>query len=225
MRYIVILIALLIALLIAACAPDENEEAHGNNDSTPMEFIDPELLGDVTLWLSKSGELYREDELKALSNTITADQAVELYAYLRDNGERWESEWRESFIALFPQSESKLPEIAEADRWQTKIFQVIDAGDLQGVKDFIQETGIMENTKFDPAKTYEEGQSMGFTDKVEYIPFDFFPVEVENEDGDYPVSYASEKGKTEIADYLQSVIDELAQRYRDAFEAGRESKG
>ncbi|MBK1789592.1 hypothetical protein JIN82_00335 [Persicirhabdus sediminis] len=190
-----------------------------------MEFIESELLGDVTLWLSKSGELYREDELKALSKTITADQAVELYTYLRDNGERWESEWRESFISLFPQSESKLPEIAEADRWQTEVFEVIAAGELQGVKDFIQETGILENIKFDPADTYQEGQSMGFTDKVDYIPFDFFPVQVENEDGDYPVSYAREKGLTEIADYLQSVIDELSQRYRNAYEAGRKSKG
>lgn len=220
-RYAVILIA----LLITACAPEEKEQRGANTESTPMEFIEPELLGDVTLWLSKSGELYREDELKALSKTINADQAVELYAYLRDNGERWESEWRESFIALFPQSEAKLPEIAEADRWQTEIFQVIDAGDLQGVKDFIQETGILENTNFDPSKTYEEGRSMGFTEKVEYIPFDFFPVQVENEDGEYPVSYAREKGKTEIAEYLQSVIDELSQRYRDAFEAGRKSKG
>ncbi|QQL44050.1 hypothetical protein [Sulfuriroseicoccus oceanibius] len=219
MRYAVILIA----LLITACAPEDNEQA--DTESTPMEFIEPELLGDVTLWLSKSGELYREDELTALSKTITADQAVELYGYLRDNGERWESEWRASFIALFPQSEGKLPEIAEADRWQTEIFQVIDAGNLQGVKDFIQETGILENTKFDPAETYQEEQSMGFTDKVEYIPFDFFPVQVENEEGEYPVSYAREKGKTEIADYLQSVIDELSQRYRDAFDAGRKSNG
>tara|TARA_B100001971_G_scaffold202254_1_gene215829 strand:- start:1026 stop:1661 length:636 start_codon:yes stop_codon:yes gene_type:complete len=211
--------------MTSACAPEKNEQADAAPESTPMKFIKPELLGDVTLWLSKSGELYHENELKALSNTITADQAVELYAYLRDNGERWESEWRESFIALFPKSESKLPEIAEADRWQTEIFEVIDAGDLEGVKDFILETGILENTKFDPADTFKEGQSMGFTDKVEYIPFDFFPIQVENEDGDYPVSYAREKGKAEIADYLQSVIDELSQRYRDAFEAGRKSKG
>jgi hypothetical protein len=190
-----------------------------------MEFIEPDLLGDVTLWLSKSGELYREDELKELAKTITADQAVELYGYLRDNGERWESEWRKSFTALFPQSEEKLPEIAEADRCQSEIFEVIDAGDLQEVKKFIEETGILENTKFDPDATYQEGRSMGFTDTVDHIPFDFFPVEVENEDGEYPVSYAREKGKTEIADYLQSVIDELSQRYRDAFDAGRKSKG
>jgi len=216
---------ILIALLIVACSPEENHRGEATTESTPMEFIEPELLGDVTLWLSKSGELYREDELKELSKTITADQAVEVYAYLRDNGERWESEWRESFIALFPQSEQKLPEVAEADRWQTEIFEVIDAGDIQGVKDFIQETGVLENTKFDPAETYQEGRSMGFTEKVEYIPFNFFPVLVENEDGVYPVTYACEKGKTEIADYLQSVIDELSQRYRDAFEAGRKSKG
>ena len=215
----------LIVILVASCSPEKKVQANSSPEPTLMDFIEPELLGDVTLSLSKSGELYREDELKELAKTITADQAVVLYAYLRDNGERWESEWRASFVALFPQSESGLPEIAEADLWQTVIFEVIDAGDLQGVKDFVHETGILENTRFDPAATYQEGLEMGFTDKVEYIPFDLFPIQVENEDGDHPVSYARKVGKTEIADYLESVIDDLSQRYRDAFEAGRKSKG
>lgn len=216
--------SILLALLITACSPEGGDHGKATTESKPMEFISPELLGDITLWLSKSGELYREEELKALAKMVTTDQAVELYIYLRDNGERWESEWRDSFIALFPQSESKLPAIAAADRWQAEIFRIIDAGELQDMKNLIQETGILENTTFDPVETYQEGRDLGFTDTVEYIPFDFFPVQIENEKGKRPVSYAREKGKAEIADYLQSVIDELSQRYRDAFEAGRRSK-
>jgi len=215
MRVIVGMI--LIALSLAGCSRQ-------NDKREAMDFIESELLGEVTHWLSKSGELYREDELKALSPRISSEQAVELYCYLRDNGERWESEWRGQFISIFPHSNDALPDIAEEDRWQTEIFEIIHTGDLNRIKDFIAEIGILENTKFDPAETYQEGRDLGFTEKVEYIPFDFFPIQVENDNGEYPIAFARHRGKDEIAEYLESVIEELSQQYRDAFEAGRVTK-
>ena len=46
------------------------------------------------------------------------------------------------------------------------------------------------------------------------------PIEVENEEGEFAIAYARRLGKNDVVNYLQSIIDQLSQRYRDTFQVG-----
>ena len=184
-----------------------------------MEFIDTELLGEATRWLSKSGEFHHAEELKKIAGVVTPEQAAELYCYFRDNSQRWESEWRNQFIGIFPSSESHLPEADGADTWQTKIFEIIDGGDLDAMKGFLGSIGTL-STEFDPATAFQEGQEMGFGSEADYLPFDVYPVQIENEDCVTAVDYARRRGHEKIAAYLESVIGGLESKWKAAYVNG-----
>jgi hypothetical protein len=182
-----------------------------------MSLLDSELIGETTRCLSKSGEIYSTEELKKLA--LTPEQVVELYCFFRDNSQRWESEWRDQFIAIFPDSEPYLPQVAGADAWQTKIFEVIDSGQLEAMKEFLTSVGTLSMT-FEPASAYEEGRTLGFGAKADYVPFAVYPVQVENEDGVSTVEYARNTGHEEIAGYLEAVISDLEAKWKMAYGQG-----
>jgi len=172
-------------------------------------------------YLSKSGDFPSESAyLKELTSTLSPEDAVLLYSYLRDHSERWESEWRPKFISLFPRSEPLLPEIPDAEYWGEELFGLIRAGDLCTVQAFIGRIGMLK-WKYDPKETYQECASMGRQHELTDVPVDFYPVETENEDCITPVKFAQSLGQTAIAEYLQNVISEMDSKYIAAFEEGR----
>jgi hypothetical protein len=60
--------------------------------------------------VSKTGEFTLEDDaLAVLPTVLTAQEAEDLYIYIRDTSERLESEWREQFEATFPVCRGRLP--------------------------------------------------------------------------------------------------------------------
>lgn len=133
----------------------------------------------------------------------STDQAVSLYCYLRDNGERWESEWREDFIRIFPSASDALPQIANEDLWQSEVFELIEMGGVKEMKDFVSRIGILEGTIYDPKEIYKEGRELGFTDRAEYIPFSIYPIEVENEHGLIPHSVFQRERKGRSSDVFR----------------------
>lgn len=184
-----------------------------------MDFIDGELLADVTMDLSRSGQIYRIRELKKVAAGITPQQAVEIYCYLRDNGERFESEWRDAFTEIFPASEPLLPPVAESDEWLNILFDLIRKGDLSKVKEFLKAIGTLD-ANFTPEEAVESAKFHSFGPEAQYMPFDIYPIQGGNEDGVTAVKYARQQKQDAIADFLEGVIAELTARYKAAYAAG-----
>lgn len=77
-------------------------------DDLPVEATDVQALVHS---ISKNGDFFlATTELASASQLLTPNQAVRLYEYIRDNGDRLEVEWRDEFITAFPDCESLLPE-------------------------------------------------------------------------------------------------------------------
>jgi len=184
-----------------------------------MDFIDDQLLADVTMDLSRSGEILRVKELRKVSKRITPEQGVEIYCYLRDNSERFESEWRDAFSKIFSKSAALLPFVTEADEWQEMLFQLIDEGDLSKVEDFLKTIGTVD-TCFKPAEALSVLKYNGFGVDADYMPFDIYPIQVQNDDGINAVEYARQKKQNGIADYMESLIKEITSRFKAAYVAG-----
>ncbi|PTX97589.1 hypothetical protein DB346_21615 [Verrucomicrobia bacterium LW23] len=185
-----------------------------------MNSIDHAFLGELTHWLSKSGELSFEAELRNLAPKLTNQEKIELYEYLRDNGERWESEWRGQFVELLGISEQLLPAVGEEEADGEEIFRLIDDGDIECLRQFVIHNGVLDQV-FDPDTAYEEGKRVNEgKEKCEIVPFDFYPLEAANEDCEYPEPYARAQGKHEIADYLKAASEELRTRWKLAYEEG-----
>jgi hypothetical protein len=188
-----------------------------------MDFIDGELLADVTMDLSRSGQIYRTEELRKIASQCTPEQAVEIYCFLRDNGERFESEWRDAFTAIFPSSEPLLPPVADSDEWQNTLFDLIAKGDLSKVRDFLRSIGTLD-TEFDPQDAIESARYHSFGPEAKYVPFDIYPIQGENEHGVTAPDHARQQGQQAIADYLEGVIAELTVRWKAAYSAGYRGK-
>lgn len=171
--------------------------------------------------LSKSGTLaFDEEYLRRLSETLTAQEAIELHAFFRDESHRFESEWRNEFLDLFPQATGVLPEVDEAESWQEDLFGLVRAGDLQAVQAFIERVGTADQ-QFDPQQIYSECTLIGYGESLPDVPFDFYPIEGADEAGITAVGLAQELGHSEIASFLESVIAELDRRYLEAYQVGR----
>jgi hypothetical protein len=181
-----------------------------------MDFIDDQLLADVTKDLCRSGEILRVKELRNVAKRITAEQGVEFYCYLRDNSERFESEWRDAFSKIFPKSAALLP--------SEILFCLIDEGDLIKVKEFLKTIGTLD-TCFKPAEALNASKYNGFGAEADYMPFDIYPIQGENDDGISAVEYARQKKQSGIADFLESVITEITRRFKAAYVAGYKERG
>jgi len=60
--------------------------------------------------VSKNGDFYiAEAVVDELRKVLSAQEAVTLYVAIRDHSHRQEYEWRDEFIAAFPDSEPLLP--------------------------------------------------------------------------------------------------------------------
>jgi hypothetical protein len=178
-------------------------------------------IAEVCRELSKSGTLEGcRDYLRNLSPTTSPQDALALSIFFRDHAERYETEWREGFIALFPQSEPLLPSIDDAEYWQDELFGLIRSGNQDGIVSFLQRIGLM-NQAFDPKRTYLECAKMGHRDRLVSVPFDFYPIEGGDGEGIFAVTLAQSLGQTGIAKHLQDLIAELHAKYLTAFEQGR----
>lgn len=180
-----------------------------------------EELAEACRWLSKSGTFSpSEAYLRQLSTSLSPSEVLELHAFFRDESQRYESEWREEFLALFPQSEGLLPEIDESEFWQKQLFQLIRSGDLSAVQEFIHRIGTAQQ-QFDPQETYSECASMGFRYGLPDVPCDFYPVEGGDETGITAIGLATELGHADIAAFLDGIISQLDQRFIAAYEEGK----
>jgi hypothetical protein len=75
-----------------------------------IERVRDELSSDWARDVSKSGSLARYDAfLDLLARSLTPEQLVELYVYIRDKSLRYESEWRAEFERAFPACVAQLP--------------------------------------------------------------------------------------------------------------------
>lgn len=181
-------------------------------------------ISDVCRNLSKRGSLLGDAEyLRDLAAKITPQEAVTLYAYLRDDSGRFEIEWRSEFIQLFPESEPLLPEVDEASLWEEQVFRLVRENNLEGLKAFLEEIGTPSQS-FDPKSIYAECAGMGHRDRLPFVPFDFCPVEGEDENGINPIGFAESLGHDAIAKYLRSVVEELDARFLAAYEQGRQMR-
>lgn len=178
-------------------------------------------LSEACRSLSKTGTLsFSEAYLRQLSTTLSASDAVELHAFLRDESQRHESEWRDEFFGLFPQTAGMLPEVDESEFWQDQLFALIRSGDFSGVQSFLGRIGTADQ-HFDPRRTYSECSSMGHREDLQDVPFDFYPIEGGDADGTTAVRLARELGHIEIASFLDDVIAQLDHRYFAAYKEGR----
>src|SRR5262245_13131013 len=116
-----------------------------------MEFIDNKFLVELTRWLAKSGELIFENELRKIAPSGRNAQKIRLYEYLRDNGERFESEWRPQFVEVIEIADELLPDRkdAEVEQWGKRVFELIAEGSLEKLRVFVIETGQLVQ-QFDP---------------------------------------------------------------------------
>jgi hypothetical protein len=74
-----------------------------------IDHVREELLSVMARTVSKTGELYYEaDYLALLAASLTVEQQVEMFVYLRDHGHR-ESEFRVGFEVAFPACVAFLP--------------------------------------------------------------------------------------------------------------------
>ena len=81
--------------------------------------------------LSKTGGfgLVGDEWLMALPPALTSSEAANLYVRLRDESERLESEWRDKFIALFPQSTDQLPASNDGAVLMDGLKDIVETGD------------------------------------------------------------------------------------------------
>jgi len=178
-------------------------------------------LAEACRWLSKSGTLsFSEGYLRQLSATLSPSAVLDLHAFFREESQRYESEWREEFVTLFPQSIGLLPEIDESEFWQEQLFALIRAGDFSAVKSFIGRIGTADQ-QFDSRETFSECSSMGHREDLQNVPFDFYPIEGGDDDGTTAVGLARELGYIEIASFLDGIIAQLDHRYFAAYKEGR----
>jgi hypothetical protein len=76
--------------------------------------------------------------LSLISLALSKEQAAELYVRIRDASQRFESEWRSQFTALFPQAGNDLPLSNDAGVLRDELEYVVASGDdhdLNGLLD------------------------------------------------------------------------------------------
>jgi hypothetical protein len=109
-------------------------------ETIPIEWVrsgwgNPEFQDDIIYIiarsLSKTGSfgLVGDEWLRALPPALTSSEAANLYVRLRDESERLESEWRDKFIALFPQSADQLPASNDGAVLMDGLEDVVETGD------------------------------------------------------------------------------------------------
>jgi hypothetical protein len=76
--------------------------------------------------------------LLLISLALSKEQAAELYVRIRDASQRFESEWRSQFTAIFPQAGNDLPLSNDAAVLRDELEYVVASGDdhdLNGLLD------------------------------------------------------------------------------------------
>ncbi len=113
---------------------------------------------------------------------------MRLYEYLRDNSERFASEWRDEFEEIFCLHKDALPDLSDEEEWGDILHSFVTKGDLDKIKQFFNWIGI-ENWHLPPDDD-----------------FDIYPIEAEDENCEYPIEKAKRLGHCEIATYLETVL-------------------
>ena len=162
----------------------------------------PNALRDsVCRWLSKSGTLAAHAaQLRALACDASSDEIVAFYSFLRDSSQRWESEWRSQFTTIFSISDDALPPIDDAERWPLILHTLIEQGDAQGVRVFLEGIGV---PRWDFAPVEAE------------IELDIYPIDARDDSGVLPSEKARQLGFLEIANHIDSLKESVASRYRE----------
>jgi hypothetical protein len=161
--------------------------------------------------LSKSGSLAAfRPQLIAIAHAQTKEEVAEFYGFLRDSSQRWESEWRPEFLAIFPVSEADIPKIDDADRWSTILHVLVAEGDLTKVRRFIADIGVPD-WDFSPEEASPE--------------IDIYPIDDADETGEIPVAKARRLGHIDVARYLEDLKRKLTDRYREKWQSTYEKRG
>jgi len=79
------------------------------------------FISGIARYVSKLAALdVSDEELKALGEFFTTEDAVYLYVRIRDMSKRLESEWRNEFIRYFPCAAEALPPVEITEQQWTK---------------------------------------------------------------------------------------------------------
>jgi hypothetical protein len=172
----------------------------------------PALLRDsACLSLSKSGSLATHaSELRAVAPSQSTSEVVAFYSFLRDRAQRWESEWRSEFAAIFALSDDELPPVDDAERWASILHALVLQGDARAVRLFLEGIGV-PRWDFSPVES-EPG-------------LDVYPIDTPDDSGELPVAKARRLGFVDIADYLERIREGVAARYRDRWRVAHAEKG
>jgi len=74
--------------------------------------IPERIKENISRSVSKNGDFdLAFDEIGSLSGSVSKEQVVELYIFIRDHSDRMEEEWRDEFIEFFPEFEESLPQV------------------------------------------------------------------------------------------------------------------
>ncbi|MBU84796.1 hypothetical protein [Alcanivorax sp.] len=77
-----------------------------------MTSIPERIKENISRSVSKNGDFdLAFDEIGSLSGSVSKEQVVELYIFIRDHSDRMEEEWRDEFIEFFPEFEESLPQV------------------------------------------------------------------------------------------------------------------
>lgn len=154
---------------------------------TFQEFMKSIELYEINYWLSKSGEFIEgKDLLKSFSKSFSDEQILQVHEYFKEESMRFETEWRDEFISLFPQIKDKLPEIPEWEFYESQMHEFIDNKDHKALKALIIKMDI-DSWKHDNDN-------------------DIFAFESEDENGDLPLEKAKRNNDQVSIKLLEDAI-------------------
>ena len=153
-----------------------------------MHNIPSNEVYEINLWLSKSGEfVYGKELLINFSRNASNKEILELHEYFSENSDRFESEWRQEFLQIFPQVMNELPDIDETEFWGEQLHQLIENENIDGFKKFIHNIDI------------ENWPPMGADENI-------YPIEEEDENGILPIDKAKKLDLPEIVQIIESIL-------------------
>ena len=156
--------------------------------------IPEEIKAAACLVLSKTGNFGAvQARLKECARWLSREEAAEFYVFLRANSQRWESEWRCEFSVLLQVSASDLPEEDPASQWSPVLHSLVETGDTEKVRNFIEGIG-MPSWHLQPS---------------DRECFDIYPIDGADAQGETPIAKAERLGHRRIAAYLTGIRDRI----------------
>lgn len=174
-------------------------------------MLSTDIRVDACRWLSKSGTLAtHESVLRNYALIASKTEIAELYCYLRDHSQRWESEWRPEFLSIFGVGDADIPPVDDSERWAAILHGLVFEGDITKVRQFVEHIGI---PRWD------------FPPEADATGIEVYPIDAEDDAGELPIAKARRLGHVEVAGYLDEVKRTIEERYRTKWNSAYGRKG